>query len=821
MVDFVPDRAVIDAVHRKWVKYEAKCADIGYGFLPFSFSLLGELEKDAVILLNRIRMFSVTQDIEAHAPYTKTLLITHLRDRHCNGEAQAITKHYLLTDLVIFERVEVTLKRMGFGYVVFVSKHTLRVKCRHDKGSFVSPPDSGDGVVRFVLYDLTKPQVSSCSLQINHVEDLLPDQHGGFTLALLNSLFSKSLFVLPLYFLKTFCPRSNVECESSIKRQRQEESIVNAIRSWSVSGGSLQLVREVLAESSPLLLNVDEEDLDLVLDKIKSFPRGTSCGRDGLSAHHLLDCLSGAVVAISDELVSSITQVVNLFLEGKCPKILGGYIASAPLTPLVKPGGGIRPIAMIYSSVSGGGEAILHVVNRLIEDRGDDVGLSMLLMDFKYAFNLVDREDDPLGPLLFALVLHLLICKIRDSFSLFLQACSKLVMKRVVKTIKLMDADAKINDPQSLRSALERIVTATGPGFGDWQWRLATLPFAFGGLDTMNGKTYRCVLCYRLGVPLFSVSKPCSACSRVFTGDIYGNHVVSCVGIIVIKHRHNVVHDTLVDICFRLGIWAGKEVDIGLGGGRSSPLTQTGLTDFLPGRAVVDAAHRKRVNYGGVGICSIEDVVHCLNEYNGSNADLLILHGSLRFLFQPIRLEGSTRSIISVGPDLNHGYSNSFIKSSEQRERVTQRADEICNKEKGSYTEYDRSMILQVWWVQVAMYHVIMDMVLVVAWFFYKESSWIKTIVFANIMFWIGSFGTCAYIVFQLFMLSEEEASKDPIYFVLARRQKGNNVMGHTNRHFVTIAKVIVAGIGCYTLGVIIYAIVIDGSPLDAQELTP
>ncbi|GKD73924.1 hypothetical protein Tco_1332206, partial [Tanacetum coccineum] len=75
----------------------------------------------------------------------------------------------------------------------------------------------------------------------------------------------------------------------------------------------------------------------VVLDMIKSFLRGTSCGRDGLRAQHLMDCLSGVAVAISDELVSSITQVVNLFLDGKCPKILGEYIASAPLTPLVKP----------------------------------------------------------------------------------------------------------------------------------------------------------------------------------------------------------------------------------------------------------------------------------------------------------------------------------------------------------------------------------------------------------------------------------------------------------------------------------------------------
>ncbi|GJY48491.1 hypothetical protein Tco_0438447 [Tanacetum coccineum] len=266
----------------------------------------------------------------------------------------------------------------------------------------------------------------------------------------------------------------------------------------------------------------------------------------------------------------------------------------------------------------------------------------------------------------------------------------------------------------ALRSSLERIVTAFGSGFGDWQWRLATLPFSFGGLgvfsagdvlnyaflasrlqsaglqtkllrhtcivvpgpnfddalrvfntsmeidflsnpggiaapklmkkmadiyfarvsinaestfslslrqialwksqkedhtlnwlrtvpisglgQTMNSKTYRYVLCYRLGIPLFSISKPCS---RVFAGDIYGDHAVSCAGIIDIKHRHNAVRYTFVDICYRSGISAGKEVDIrgldvcvDLTG--SSPLTQTEMADFVPGQAVIDAAQRKR-----------------------------------------------------------------------------------------------------------------------------------------------------------------------------------------------------------------------------------
>ncbi|GKG26858.1 hypothetical protein Tco_0402561, partial [Tanacetum coccineum] len=80
------------------------------------------------------------------------------------------------------------------------------------------------------------------------------------------------------------------------------------------------------------------------------------------------------------------------------------------------------------------------------------------------------------------------------------------------------------------------------------------------------------------------------------------------------------VRDTLVDICFRSGISAGKEADIGLDEGHdkklrsadmlmyswdggldvcvdltgSSPLTQTGMSDFAPGRTVTDAAHRKR-----------------------------------------------------------------------------------------------------------------------------------------------------------------------------------------------------------------------------------
>nr|GFA97680.1 hypothetical protein [Tanacetum cinerariifolium] len=69
------------------------------------------------------------------------------------------------------------------------------------------------------------------------------------------------------------------------------------------------------------------------------------------------------------------------------------------------------------------------------------------------------------------------------------------------------------------------------------EWSLSNLPFAFGGLGVY------------------------------YAGDIYEDHVVSCVSIVGIKHQHNLVRDTFFNICFWSRILAGKEVDIGLGGG--------------------------------------------------------------------------------------------------------------------------------------------------------------------------------------------------------------------------------------------------------------
>ncbi|KAL8170430.1 hypothetical protein V2J09_022234, partial [Rumex salicifolius] len=118
----------------------------------------------------------------------------------------------------------------------------------------------------------------------------------------------------------------------------------------------------------------------------------TSCGCDGLRAQHFVDVLGGAASTVANDFLVSVTGVVSLFLSGKCPSWLGEFIASAPLISLVKQGEDLSPRLLLDFQfgvgVLGGCEAVLHSVNRLIESKGNVVGLSVLLADFKNAFNL-------------------------------------------------------------------------------------------------------------------------------------------------------------------------------------------------------------------------------------------------------------------------------------------------------------------------------------------------------------------------------------------------------------------------------------------------
>ncbi|KAC9715903.1 hypothetical protein E3N88_45346 [Mikania micrantha] len=171
--------------------------------------------------------------------------------------------------------------------------------------------------------------------------------------------------------------------------------------------------------SNPLAQPTLVVDGECVLKCIRSFPKGTSCGRDGMRAQHLLDAVGGEGSITSSGLLASITEVVNLWLGGSCPKVLAKFVASAPLTPLLKPDKGIRPIAVggiwrrLVSKVAmkkvgkemtqylgdhqfgvgvpNGAEAVLHSANMFLNSFHADGFLALLTVDFSDAFNMVDR----------------------------------------------------------------------------------------------------------------------------------------------------------------------------------------------------------------------------------------------------------------------------------------------------------------------------------------------------------------------------------------------------------------------------------------------
>ncbi|GJV10640.1 reverse transcriptase domain-containing protein [Tanacetum coccineum] len=160
-------------------------------------------------------------------------------------------------------------------------------------------------------------------------------------------------------------------------------------------------------------------EIDSVVGCSKSFPKGTSCGRDGLRAQHILDALCGEGSTTATDILKVITLVINLWLTGRCSPILAEFVAYAPLTHLLKPDNGIQPIAVgtiwrrLVSKVSMKGvgkemlkylsdfqfgvgvgtEAVLHSVNRLLSEYHNDGSLAMLIVDFSNAFNLMDRSS--------------------------------------------------------------------------------------------------------------------------------------------------------------------------------------------------------------------------------------------------------------------------------------------------------------------------------------------------------------------------------------------------------------------------------------------
>ncbi|XP_073127956.1 uncharacterized protein [Henckelia pumila] len=120
-------------------------------------------------------------------------------------------------------------------------------------------------------------------------------------------------------------------------------------------------------------------------------------------------------------------------------------------------------------------------------------------------------------------------------------------------------------------------------------------------------------------------------------------------------------------------------------------------------------------------------------------------------------------------------------------------------------------------WMAATLVDFYINILVIGAWIIYKESNWIRAIIWIVFLVCLGSITTCGYIVLQFFKLTPQESMQDPIYFVLLKKD-GTESKGKLS---VVGARVLFTVLGCLMLGTLIYTIAIDGSPFRQQLFTP
>ena len=148
---------------------------------------------------------------------------------------------------------------------------------------------------------------------------------------------------------------------------------------------------------------------------ILSFPAGSSGGLDDLRPKHLIDLIN--CKTSGQDLLSAITALTNMLLDGKCHPAVRPILFGRNLTAQAKKSGGFRPIAVRYTwrriaakcanafamntlgdyfaptqlgvGVSSGCEAAVHATRRVIETMPADYVVAKL--DFLNAFTTYAR----------------------------------------------------------------------------------------------------------------------------------------------------------------------------------------------------------------------------------------------------------------------------------------------------------------------------------------------------------------------------------------------------------------------------------------------
>ncbi|PKU65499.1 hypothetical protein MA16_Dca012221 [Dendrobium catenatum] len=102
-------------------------------------------------------------------------------------------------------------------------------------------------------------------------------------------------------------------------------------------------------------------------------------------------------------------------------------------------------------------------------------------------------------------------------------------------------------------------------------------------------------------------------------------------------------------------------------------------------------------------------------------------------------------------------------------------------------------------------------------WVAYKESSWLSTCFWVILLVCFGSISTCAYIVKQLFSISGQDSSQDPLQLVLLRKDGESKV----NCSSVVLGRIVFSALGIIMSAIVVYTLVTDGWPFRMELLTP
>ncbi|GJY89780.1 hypothetical protein Tco_0504976, partial [Tanacetum coccineum] len=555
---------------------------------------------------------------------TKKYFIDHLGTRHFKtNDLKVSYKDRVTSDFSLFSALDYALHLAGIWLCgECFCTHTFSKNCKHTGGVVVSAPCFKEVAIIGILVpprpdlsvvDSTSPGTLPTDSEVLMIGGPLFPVHSlgaeHFCGALDNVRVKTrgfgsvwvQLLILPCCVLSTFVPTNRAQRRSGERERCQFESISRAILRWKDPVDRLGLVSDRLAELTPSFSGVKKSNKHDEANVVQ-------CKRKPGRGHFY------AVLRCSRFFWCGLISTTPTYMSWRsytfhCTPPL--YLSSASLvwTPSsvykrlgASPSIGnsintyLHDFSQFGVGIPGGCEAVVHSVNRLIESKGNEVGLSMLLVDFKNAFNPCRwvfylrktgydaaifslglssgvQQGDPLGPLLFALALHPLVQTINQSCELTLQAWyldddtivgDTLMVAKALDIIKtdgrswtcspVYLLEAQVQFDHALRASLEKIVTASGPGFGE---TLASMPFLAIALPNerpsgqdidemaLNPKLMPSCNAHRIGP----------------WGRSCWSIVSSEVGVQGL--RHNLVRDILVDICSKVGIMVRKEAPMG------------------------------------------------------------------------------------------------------------------------------------------------------------------------------------------------------------------------------------------------------------------